>query len=163
MYCSRCGNEIKKGEKFCINCGGPVEGIKEVKSVSAPIQFNYNKIILLVVAIIAIVGIIGVVIYRASLERKLLGKWQYIAEEDYEDYYEASYAEFSNDGWATIEGEMRPYTVEKDRIVFSDLEYIGSATEFKFKIRGDILKLQYVNEEGKVEEDNIAELRRVKE
>ena len=32
MYCKKCGNEIKNGEKFCCNCGTSIDGATEIKS-----------------------------------------------------------------------------------------------------------------------------------
>ena len=34
MFCNKCGNEIKEGDKFCSKCGNEVENIQELKNKS---------------------------------------------------------------------------------------------------------------------------------
>lgn len=51
MYCTKCGKELEKDAKFCVNCGTPVNGEtkekteekKEVKQ-ERPVNYsNYNN------------------------------------------------------------------------------------------------------------------------
>lgn len=48
MYCNKCGNEIKEGEKFCGKCGNELKKSK-IKSLSM------GKKILLIIAVIVII------------------------------------------------------------------------------------------------------------
>lgn len=62
MFCSKCGNEIKEGERFCSNCGKSVNNIEEKKNSN-----NFNKkITFAVLGIIVIVVIIGTVIFISN-------------------------------------------------------------------------------------------------
>lgn len=62
MFCSKCGNEIKEGERFCSNCGKSVNDIEKDKNSN-----NFNKkIILVVLGIIVIVAIIGTIIFISN-------------------------------------------------------------------------------------------------
>ena len=50
MFCSNCGTELSDGEKFCPNCGAPVNGDSEIKGFTATEEGNssdsYNQSIL---------------------------------------------------------------------------------------------------------------------
>lgn len=62
MFCSKCGNEIKEGERFCSNCGKSVNNIEKKKNSN-----NFNKkITFAVLGIIVIVAIIGTVIFISN-------------------------------------------------------------------------------------------------
>ncbi len=65
MFCSKCGNELKEGEKFCSKCGKSANHIEKDKKSN---KFN-KKIIFVVLGIIVIVAIIGTVIFISSKSR----------------------------------------------------------------------------------------------
>lgn len=62
MFCSKCGNEIKEGERFCSNCGKSVNRIEKNKNSN-----NFNKkIIFVVLGIIVMFAIIGTIIFIST-------------------------------------------------------------------------------------------------
>lgn len=62
MFCSKCGNGIKEGERFCSNCGKSVNHIEKDKNSN-----NFNKkIIFVVLGIIVIVAIIGTIMFISN-------------------------------------------------------------------------------------------------
>lgn len=58
MFCTRCGSEIKEGNKFCTNCGSPTDGptSNDASIADAP---KKGKRTALVVAVIAAVVVIA--------------------------------------------------------------------------------------------------------
>ena len=58
MNCNKCGNEIKRGEKFCANCGTPVD-LSKNKSVKAGGK-TVNKKIAVIICSVVILAIIAV-------------------------------------------------------------------------------------------------------
>lgn len=62
MFCSRCGNEIKEGAKYCSNCGKSISNTENDKNSK---KLN-KKIILIVLGIIVVVAIIGTVIFISN-------------------------------------------------------------------------------------------------
>lgn len=40
MFCSKCGNQIKNGDKFCSECGTPIKAEASVTTPKAPLQNN---------------------------------------------------------------------------------------------------------------------------
>ena len=64
MYCSKCGNEIKQGEKFCPNCGKAIKDNKnkEKKDITIKNIVSKNKKVIIMVCIIllAIILIVSV-------------------------------------------------------------------------------------------------------
>lgn len=61
MFCEKCGNEIKEGEKFCGKCGKSIEQGEEKINVSNERKIESNQgapLIRLVLYIVAIIVII---------------------------------------------------------------------------------------------------------
>lgn len=44
MFCSKCGNEISEGAKFCGSCGTPVEGAKKKNEFIDAVQDSVTKV-----------------------------------------------------------------------------------------------------------------------
>lgn len=72
MKCSKCGNELKKGDLFCTKCGKKVEqGVKENKTEEAlksdvKQKLKKWKIIILIIIILIIIVVVGIVILRQT-------------------------------------------------------------------------------------------------
>lgn len=78
MFCNKCGNEIKKGEKICSKCGNKVKKSK-IKDLSIG-----KKILLTMVAIIMIMFIIAITIYEYNSNDKVLENAKQINENQIE-------------------------------------------------------------------------------
>ena len=66
MFCNKCGNEIKEGEKFCAKCGNKIEKSK-IKDLSIG-----KRILLIMVAITIIMFIVAIIIYEYNSNDKVL-------------------------------------------------------------------------------------------
>ena len=56
IYCTKCGNEIPEGSKFCLSCG------ETVGSAAVPAKKNGKKTVIIIVAIVLALAIIGGII-----------------------------------------------------------------------------------------------------
>ena len=63
MKCSNCGSSVKKGNKFCNNCGAEIVVEETAKNNSAKITKSLStKMILIGVAIVVVVAVIAAVV-----------------------------------------------------------------------------------------------------
>jgi hypothetical protein len=60
-YCPTCGTELKPNEKFCTNCGSPVEPSPATKSPSTPWHIRRN-----IAALVLVVALVGVLLAALS-------------------------------------------------------------------------------------------------
>lgn len=60
MFCNKCGNEIKEGEKFCSKCGNKIKEL-EIKNLNI-----WQRIILIMISIVIIMFIISYVVYLVN-------------------------------------------------------------------------------------------------
>ncbi len=148
MYCSECGNEIKKGEKFCTNCGSEIVHIKAmnqtqkiVRNTSKISSYNFNVIIISIIVIFIMGAILAQIYIQSNPEKNLIGRWEEVGD----DYY----IEFFDNGKIVTTGGSGEYLISENRITIKDVGFWGSIERFEFKVKGDSLKLIY--EDGELE------------
>ena len=93
MYCRKCGNEIAEGEKFCAECGTPVEtenNVEAESNVDNRKKSNKKWIPIILVLLLFVAGGSGTVIYFTSAGYKI-GKNEKLAAKcmEEENYKEA--------------------------------------------------------------------------
>ncbi len=93
MYCRKCGNEIAEGEKFCAECGTPVEtenNVEAESNVDNRKKSNKKWIPIILVLLLLAAGGSGTVIYFTSAGYKI-GKNEKLAAKciEEENYKEA--------------------------------------------------------------------------
>lgn len=66
MYCRKCGNEIKDGEKFCGKCGQEVN--EEIKNTSS--NKKKNNVWTTITVIIAVIVAIAVIQIGSAISNK---------------------------------------------------------------------------------------------
>ena len=82
MFCTKCGNEMQQGSKFCPKCGQNVEGSASVNNydTNSNLRVKSNKkalMIILSIVLVIILGAVSFTIYavKSSPRHKILGTW----------------------------------------------------------------------------------------
>lgn len=76
MYCSRCGNEINDGSRFCNKCGlatvqkGQGNGFERNVLVIGSDKKSKKKYVVVILCIVIFVGLVGGILFRKSLDSK---------------------------------------------------------------------------------------------
>lgn len=80
MFCKKCGRSLTESDKFCLDCGTPVDQMEEEivfaqAEAPAPVKKSKAKLLIPVVAVVAVVGIVAALLLSgvfASDSAKLL-------------------------------------------------------------------------------------------
>ena len=64
MFCKKCGRSLTENDKFCLDCGTPVDQMEEKivfaqAEAPAPVKKSKAKLLVPVVAVVAVVGIVA--------------------------------------------------------------------------------------------------------
>lgn len=64
MFCKKCGRSLTENDKFCLDCGTPVDQMEEEivfaqAEAPAPVKKSKAKLLIPVVAVVAVVGIVA--------------------------------------------------------------------------------------------------------
>ena len=171
MVCSKCGNELKKGDLFCTKCGKKVEqGVKENKTEEA-LKSNVKqelkkwKIIIPIIIILIIIVIVGVVIFNNLLNKESIKNSQEVTNN--ETLREKVIRTYSLNKVGLLKGENitnEEYNQNNDLISYKYLDNNNVEQEIKLNYEYDNLNrvtkistetgpyvtINYIGEENKI-------------
>lgn len=117
MYCDKCGNEIKSGEKFCSQCGTEIKSKEsvEIENNLERDKVKNGKVIVGYIALVLFIGFsIFTIMYFNTSEKKIIGEWYEINR----DTPSNSSIVFYEDGTFNGFGEQGTYQFMNDKLVF---------------------------------------------
>ena len=73
MFCKKCGRSLTENDKFCLDCGTPVDQMQEEvvfttmeTTASAPVKKSKAKLLIPIVAVVVLVGIVAAVLLSGA-------------------------------------------------------------------------------------------------
>lgn len=71
MFCKKCGRSLTENDKFCLDCGTPVDQMQEEivfteAAAPAPVKKSKAKLLIPIVAVVAVVGIVAAVLLSGA-------------------------------------------------------------------------------------------------
>lgn len=78
MYCSKCGNELKKDSLFCGKCGKSINDNHKRKNKKIDLSFIKNKVVVLPCLVVVLAVLVFTIIFnigKSNLSSELLRDW----------------------------------------------------------------------------------------
>ena len=89
MKCKKCGNEIKEGNSFCVNCGTSIETTKKISNNNTENEKNINdktkmknrlKVLITIIIISIIIICISIVVFFKSKDKEVINNNNEVTE-----------------------------------------------------------------------------------
>ena len=141
MFCKKCGNFIKEGEKFCRKCGNPVTIMsaqqKKMEPKSPPPNKNKKKkASIIILCIIIIILIVAIIIGGWLLFREIAG----LSKNKGDGFLKSKYTESQSD--------TRESGTNK-KIKSGETNTAGNTDQYKKKNEAETDKISMAAEDGR--------------